>query len=59
MEIMAVDLLTNKPFKGEMNVSAYNSIIVREIKARVYGKRQTSESCISFLKIDSMHTRIV
>ena len=31
----------------------------REIKTRVYGKRQTSESRLRFLKINNKHKRIV
>ena len=31
----------------------------REIKTRVYGKRQTEESRLRFLKINNKHTRIV
>ena len=33
--------------------------IIREIKTRVYGKRQTSDSSLHFLKINNRYTKIV
>ena len=32
---------------------------IREIKTRVYGKRQTSDSSLRFLKINDRYTKIV
>ena len=47
---------SKKGSKAKTNVTTFSS---REIKTRVYGKRQTSESHFNFLKITNKHTRAV